>query len=180
MTRFFFLLLLGALQITACAKPTSSIEGQRLSPLRYYNYSCAQIASEMTRVTRRAQDITGYVNERSQYDTLKVATSVVLFWPVVFSLDGDTTEAQEYAHLKGEFAALNEASDQKNCDIEVVNDPFITPDTVVVEKTVQTEIETENGDVEQVTTVETVETYEVIPETETQEPAPNSSVLPPM
>ena len=180
MIRFFIILISGTFLISGCAKPASSIEGQRLSPLRYYNHSCSQIASEMTRVTRRAQDITGYVNERSQYDTLKVATSVVLFWPVVFTLDGDTTESQEYAHLKGEFAALNEASDKKNCDIEVVNNPFVTPDQIIVEKTVQTEIETEDGELEQVTTVETVETFEVAPATETELRAADPALLPPM
>ena len=41
---------------------------------------------------------------------------MLLFWPSLFFLEGgDTPEASEYARIKGEVDALNEASIQKSC-----------------------------------------------------------------
>jgi hypothetical protein len=42
-----------------------------------------------------------------------MAVGLILLWPTLFWLDGDTPEAQEYAHLTGEYKALEKALSAK-------------------------------------------------------------------
>ena len=40
---------------------------------------------------------------------------MILFWPTLFFLDGDSSASVEYARLKGEREALEKVAIQKNC-----------------------------------------------------------------
>lgn len=53
-----------------------------------------------------------------------MAVSLILFWPAVFFIDGDSPQAQEYAELKGRFNALEEAAIEKECGLKIEKDPF--------------------------------------------------------
>lgn len=48
-----------------------------------------------------------------------MCVGLVLFWPTLFFLDNNSTQAAEYGRMKGEFAALEQAAIQKNCGLEV-------------------------------------------------------------
>ena len=42
-----------------------------------------------------------------------IGTRMILFWPALFTLDGDGLQAQEYARLKDEFNTLWQVAIQK-------------------------------------------------------------------
>jgi hypothetical protein len=114
-----FTLLLATVSITACAKHADEIPAQYISPLQYQSYECDQLATEMLIVSRRTSDLAAQVDKTASNDTAQMTVGLILLWPTLFFLDGDTPQAQEYARLKGEFDALEKVSIQKNCKIKV-------------------------------------------------------------
>jgi len=112
-------LIVVACLAAGCAKGTKDIKAHYVSPLEYKDYDCEQIAAEMRRVGRRVSELGGSVDKTAKGDQVAMGVGLVLFWPALFFLDGDTPEAQEYARLKGVHDALQEAAIQKKCGIEV-------------------------------------------------------------
>lgn len=74
---------------------------------------------EMATISRRVSDLAAQVDKTASDDSAQMAIGLVLFWPTLFFLDGDTPQAQEYSRLKGEFEALEKAAIQKKCSIKV-------------------------------------------------------------
>ncbi|ODS56448.1 MAG: hypothetical protein ABS36_08675 [Acidobacteria bacterium SCN 69-37] len=113
------LIALAALALTACASHTNEIPAAYVSPLQYQDYSCKQIGAELRRVSARAQQVAHDVDKNASGDSTAMAVGLVLFWPALFFIDGDTPQAQEYARLKGEFDALEQVAIQKDCGLKV-------------------------------------------------------------
>lgn len=111
--------MVSAMILSACAKSTNEIPAQYVSPMQYQSYSCQQLEAEMMAVSNRVQEIGGQVNKTASDDNAQMAIGMVLFWPALFFLDGDTPQAAEYARLKGEFDALEKAAIQKNCGLHI-------------------------------------------------------------
>lgn len=107
------------LAATGCAKHANEIPAQYVSPMQYQGYNCQQIGMEMESLSRRVSEIGGQVDKTASNDSAQMGIGLVLFWPVLFALDGDTPQAQEYGRLKGEFDALEKAAIQKKCSIDV-------------------------------------------------------------
>jgi hypothetical protein len=108
-----------ALAVTGCASSSKKIATQYVSPLQYKDYDCANLGLEMSRVSRRVGELQASIDKNAQEDKVATGIGVVLFWPALFFIDGDTPEAAEYARLKGEFEAMQTSSSQKKCAIEV-------------------------------------------------------------
>ncbi|MBX3442127.1 MAG: hypothetical protein KF774_06950 [Planctomyces sp.] len=108
-----------ALALSACAKSSNEISSQYISPLQYRDYSCKQIEMEMQMLSRRVSELGGHVDKTASNDSVQMGVGLILFWPTLFFLDGDTPQATEYARLKGEFEALEKVAVQKECDIAV-------------------------------------------------------------
>jgi hypothetical protein len=121
MKKFLFLSLL----LVGCADHTHEIQASYVSPLQFQGYSCKQISQEMGRVSRRAQEVAYSVNDNADGDSTAMAVGLILFWPSLFFIDGDTPQAQEYARLKGEFDALEQAAIEKDCGFKVEESPFV-------------------------------------------------------
>lgn len=118
------LLVLSTVLITGCADHTHEIASAYVSPLQYQDYSCKQLGAEMTRISSRAQQVAYEVNKNADGDSMAMGVGLVLFWPALLFIDGDSPQAQEYARLKGEFDALEQAAIKKDCDLSVEKNPF--------------------------------------------------------
>jgi hypothetical protein len=106
--------------LASCASKPDAIATAYVSPLQYQNSSCAQLHSELARVTRRAGELHGTLDKMASNDQAQMAVGAILFWPALFFLEGgDGAQAQEYARLKGERDALEQASTEKQCGIKV-------------------------------------------------------------
>ena len=113
---YFSLLAIGVL--SSCATHPDKIKAQYVSPLQYDGYTCAQIAIEMRRLSVNVSELRG-VQEKA-YTQSNVATGVgLIIWPALFFIDGNSIQASEYARLKGEFNALEQAAVQKDCDVHI-------------------------------------------------------------
>lgn len=122
--------------LTACASNPDKIDAAYVSPLKYRNYDCDQIALEMDYVGQRTTKLYTRLKKERNKDNAQMGIGLVLFWPALFFLEGgDGPEAAEYAQLKGEFEALRDNSVQKKCRIEsqspddIIKDARKTEDT---------------------------------------------------
>ena len=105
--------------LTACASNPDKIDAAYVSPLKYQNYGCDQIALEMDYVGQRTTKLYTRLKKERNKDTAQMGVGLVLFWPALFFLEGgDGPEAAEYSQLKGEFEALRQNSIQRKCGIE--------------------------------------------------------------
>jgi hypothetical protein len=101
--------------VSGCASSSDEIGAAYVSPLTYQNYSCDQIRIEMNRLRSRVSALGGQLDEKASADDWQMGIGLVLFWPTLFFIDGDGTEAAEYARIKGESEALEQAATMKNC-----------------------------------------------------------------
>ena len=109
--------------LAACASSPDSLQTSYISDLQYKDYSCKQISGELSRISRRKNELHGTLKKKADMDTAQMAIGMVLFWPTLFLLEGgDGADAQEYSRLKGEYEALEQASLKKNCGIEFEHD----------------------------------------------------------
>lgn len=60
----------------------------------------------------------GVQDSKATNDAVATGVGVVLFFPVLFFIKGDSTTGAELARLKGEMEAIEQASIQKGCKIE--------------------------------------------------------------
>jgi hypothetical protein len=107
--------LAAVLTISGCATAPDKIATTYVSPLQYQNYDCGQIAGELERVTRHAGELNADLAKKASNDTTKTTVGVILFFPVLFFLDGNSPQAAEYAQLKGERDALEKVAIEKKC-----------------------------------------------------------------
>lgn len=123
--RIFLVTIAACGVMSACASHTHEIAPAYISPIEYEDYSCKQIKAEIARVSRRAQQVAADVNKNADGDSTAMGVGLILFWPALFFIDGDSPQAQEYAELKGRFIALEDAGIQKECGIKIEKDPFM-------------------------------------------------------
>ena len=101
--------------VAGCASNSKDIRAAYVSPITYDAYSCEQQLQEANRLQAQITSVAGDVDKRASGDKVKMGVGLVLFWPTLFFLKGDGPQAQEYAHLKGSYEALEGAYIRKNC-----------------------------------------------------------------
>lgn len=104
-----------AIVLGGCATRSQDIRSTYVSPITYQNHTCQQLVQENQRIQSRIGELAGSVDQRASKDKVKMGVGLVLFWPTLFFLKGDGAEAQEYARLKGEHTALEQAYASRNC-----------------------------------------------------------------
>ena len=104
--------------LTACASNPDKIDAAYVSPLKYKDYDCNQLAMEMDHVGQRTTKLYQRLKKERNNDNWQMGVGF-LFWPVWLALEGgDGPEATEYAQLKGEYEALRENTVANKCGFE--------------------------------------------------------------
>ena len=101
--------------LVGCSTASKNISAAYVSPLTYQSYDCDQLTAEATRVTARANQLAGRLDEAAANDKALVGVSMLLFWPAAFALGGTKEQEAEFARLKGERDAIEQAMIQKKC-----------------------------------------------------------------
>ena len=114
MKKIVFALVASSIAVGGCASAAKDVSASYVSPLQYQNYDCSQITAEGQRIQARINQMTGQLDKAASNDKAITGVAVILFWPAVFALGNKTQEA-EYARLKGEGEALEQASIAKKC-----------------------------------------------------------------
>lgn len=109
--------------LTSCATSPDKISAAYVSPIKYKDHDCDQIALEIDYVSQRVTTLHNTLKKESNADNAQMGIGLVLFWPALFFLEGgDGPAATEYSQLKGEFNALRKASISKKCELNVIPD----------------------------------------------------------
>lgn len=106
----------------SCASSAADISTSYVSPLKYSNYDCQQISMERDNIERRVNELYYAVEKRAKADRTSMAVGMVLFWPALFFLKGDSPEAAEYSRMKGEYEAIQSVAVQKKCGVQFESD----------------------------------------------------------
>lgn len=105
---------------SGCASKPGELQTAYVSPAKYKNFDCDQIALESDELTRRLTQLYTQLDTKATRDQWQMGVGLVLFWPALFALEGgDGQDAAEYSGLKGEMEAVRTASIQKKCDIDL-------------------------------------------------------------
>ena len=106
-----------ALGAAACASSSAEIKAAYVSPLAYQPYDCAQLSAEAQRISARAAEAAGVQDAAQTSDTVATTVGVIIFWPALFAVKGDSNNAAELARLKGDMDAIEDESIRKKCGI---------------------------------------------------------------
>lgn len=101
--------------ISGCATSSKDISANYVSPTQYQSYDCEQLSNETQRVYSRVTQLGGRLDEAASNDKKIAGVGVILFWPALFALGGTKAQEAEYARLKGEHDAVQQASISKKC-----------------------------------------------------------------
>ncbi len=93
--------------VSSCATKPENIEAAYISPLTYESYDCEQIAAE----------VTGVQKKKANNDAGAMAVGLILFWPALLFIKGDSATEAEVARLKDEMEAIEKVSIQKKCGL---------------------------------------------------------------
>jgi hypothetical protein len=102
----------------SCASNPDKIDAAYVSSLKYEAFSCTQIALEIEAVEFRTDTLYQELRKTRRADNWQAGVGILLL-PTLFALEGgDGVEASEYAFLKGDYEALQQASTQKLCGLQ--------------------------------------------------------------
>ena len=129
------IVLVVSILLIGCASNPDKIDAAYVSPLKYKDYDCDQIAMEMDYVGKRTTELYHRLKKERKADNWQMGVGLVLFWPTLFALEGgDGPEATEYAQLKGEHEALRQNSVERKCDIDYRSPEQIMEDSAKQEQ----------------------------------------------
>ena len=100
--------------LSGCASSSNQVAASYASPLAYQNYDCGQMAAESARLQSKLAESGGKLDSAANNDKVLTGVALVVFWPAVFFLGNKQQEA-EFARLKGEYEALQQAAIAKKC-----------------------------------------------------------------
>jgi len=105
-----------SLILGACVTNPNKIPAAYVSPQKYANYDCQQLAAEAANIERKVNDLYGHLKKENSKDKWATGVGVVLFWPALFFLAGnENVNEAEYAQLQGDYEAIQSAQVQKRC-----------------------------------------------------------------
>jgi hypothetical protein len=115
MKKQLLVVLSAAIALMGCATSSKDIAPAYVSPMHYQAYDCDQIIGEAERLQLRVNQSGGRLDEAASNDKAITAVGVILFWPALFALGGTKQQETEYARLRGEYEALQQAAVRKKC-----------------------------------------------------------------
>ena len=101
--------------LLGCATASKDVTTTYVSPVQFQSLDCDQLAAEAARVQLRVNQIGGRLDEAASADKAIAGVGIILFWPALFALGGTKQQEAEYARLRGEYEAVQQASTIKKC-----------------------------------------------------------------
>jgi hypothetical protein len=80
--------------------------------------SCLEMSVEAQSVSRHAAILAGKQSQEAAQDVVAVGAGLLLFFPTLYMVEGNSANAAKLAHLKGEADAIEHASRINHCGID--------------------------------------------------------------
>ena len=77
-----------------------------------------QLGMEAQAVSAKAAELSGAQDQKRTNDQIATGVAIVVFWPAAFLVGGDGQVAAQLSQMKGQMAAIEQASIQKKCGIQ--------------------------------------------------------------
>jgi hypothetical protein len=103
------------LTVAGCATGSAGIHAEYTPSMMYQGYSCQQLAMEDVRLRSDVAELKGEVDHNATNDKIMTGVGVALFWPALFFIKGNGEAESQYAELKGQHQAIQEAFAMKGC-----------------------------------------------------------------
>ena len=123
MQKIIITTLAAILALGGCATSAANIAASYATPMQYQSYDCAQLTSESQRIHGRVNQLAGRLDEAANNDKVLMGVGLILFWPALFALGGTKQQEADYARLKGEYDAVQQALVTKKCDLSYAPAP---------------------------------------------------------
>ena len=111
------LALCSAIILSGCASSSKDVASGYTSPLQYASYDCNQLQMEAGRIQSRVVELGGRLDTAAKNDAALVGVGMLLFWPVLFAVGGNKAQEAEFARVKGDYDAVNQAVIARNCPL---------------------------------------------------------------
>lgn len=116
-TRLVTLATCAGLVLAGCSTASKDISSTYVSPMQYQSYDCNQLTMEAQRIQIRVVELGGRLDQAASNDKAIMGVGVILFWPALFALGGTKQQEAEFARLKGEYDAVQQAAIEKKCSL---------------------------------------------------------------
>lgn len=103
--------------VAGCASNPEDVDSYYVSYRNYIDLDCSALEAEATALNSRIAGVFDEAATERVVDNTLVAASIIVFWPALFFLNGNSATQLEYARLQGEFEAIEEASRRNSCNI---------------------------------------------------------------
>lgn len=113
-TTLIFLTAVASTTLIGCATASKDISEVYISPLQYKSYDCQQLAAEETRLRVRMTQLGARLDKAADNDKIIVGASALLIYPIFF-IGGNKDQEAEFARLKGEYSAVEQAAIANKC-----------------------------------------------------------------
>lgn len=123
MQKIIITTLAASIALGGCATSSANIAASYATPMQYQSYDCAQLTSESQRIHGRVNQLAGRLDEAANNDKVLMGVGLILFWPALFALGGTKQQEADYARLKGEYDAVQQALVTKKCDLSYAPAP---------------------------------------------------------
>ncbi len=97
------------------AQKASEVQSIRVPVAPYLKMDCKELATEMSRASRDAEQVRAQVDSSYSSDKTKEAVAWILFAPAALFMEGNQAEASRLAALKGQIEAIQEAQSVNKC-----------------------------------------------------------------
>ena len=112
--------VLTAVLMVACAPYSDEIRAQEVSVEPYQDLSCTELQARLNAHIIKLKALARTVDKAAETDEAQTAAGLILFWPILFALEGsETQENEEYAELRGECMALEHTAVLKDCTASI-------------------------------------------------------------
>ena len=107
-----------ALIVSGCATAPKDIAPTYVSTMQYERLTCPQLQIEAQNVSNAAAAAVGAQQKKATGDNVAMGVGLIVFWPALFFMKGNGTDANQVAMLKGQMQAIQSVSDAKHCGIK--------------------------------------------------------------
>lgn len=111
----WLLLAMCLVMTSGCSTAAKDMTAVYVSPLEFNAYDCEQLSIEAKRVGNRVRQLGGRLDQAAASDKAVMGIGLIVFWPALFALGGTSQQEAEFASLKGTYAAINSAAENKKC-----------------------------------------------------------------
>lgn len=100
--------------MVGCSTHSSQIDAMYVSSNKYMRFSCDELYAEQEKIARQVAIIAGKQDKEAVKDAVALTVGLVVFWPALFFMIGKDKK-HELSQLKGEYEAIIEAIETKQC-----------------------------------------------------------------